>query len=620
VERNWSGWDNENKPWDHDRPFHRIHAPASLVRPGADPANGRGFSRGCRIPTDIPFSGLLERILSAIRDPREVIRTVPSWVAVEDQENLREVEGVLLRSYQTWTDFPMLQWHHWYDWNFFIDPMPDFAYLRGEANRPPEINAAEANGFTRPVIRDFDGAGARTMECEFDCGLMGARQPKIGPMFGQFTNPSSARSEDWVWPQAGQYAWIAGRWIYDCGHPTSDVKTGASPGLTRSELHPCKAVATARWEAVSFPENNNRFVPGIQFMFFTIRHGGYFNYNTLGGRDYEFIIDLPPVDGLGPPAAAVGHTPEFPFNTLVLRKPELLSKPHFEPYGGSMRVAKVQGGQPGGVVHRPLTFARIEPVVTLIEPMDPAKPQARVKIPLSSVGDADAYGVILSLGWKDPGGAQARSVKKVTVNNISIKVGDNDHDGFGRGSGEWVVKVGINGRWVMRHIEGVDAHDVIDFQNVRFEFFLPETESVNISAHGEELDDVHDVYKNRTDDQRVLRVEGIRPGDNVVQYFRDCVGGDLVMARRIVTAIQDEMTTEFVESDPLGRIDPHHGESINPLNIRNLAGRGRQPFALVAKPTSEVGRSAELAENTGAGLTDYTLRYSVEVTDQDTST
>ena len=84
-----------------------------------------------------------------------------------------------------------------------------------------------------------------------------------GPMFN---NPQ------WIWPMSGQYCWLTGRWIYDCGHATSDDK---SVGLMRSEIHPCKAMAFAQWEAVSFPENGNLYVPGIRFLFFASRLGGY---------------------------------------------------------------------------------------------------------------------------------------------------------------------------------------------------------------------------------------------------------------------------------------------------------------------------------------------------------
>ena len=87
---------------------------------------------------------------------------------------------------------------------------------------------------------------------------------------------------------AGQYVWITGRWIYDCGHASSEKQTA----LMRSELHPCRSIATARWEAVKFDEHE-QYVPAIQFMFFASRGGGYLDFKAIDSTDYEFIIDLP---------------------------------------------------------------------------------------------------------------------------------------------------------------------------------------------------------------------------------------------------------------------------------------------------------------------------------------
>src|SRR5262245_3067480 len=136
----WKGWTNTSKPVDRDRPFHRINSPTfleeELLREGESEderqnrvarlrKDGRGFNRGCKIPDDIPMNNAFQLLVKAFtpifgkpRDVREAIRCVPSWVPVDD-EQMREIEGVTLRSYQTWTDAPLFQWHHWYDWNLF---------------------------------------------------------------------------------------------------------------------------------------------------------------------------------------------------------------------------------------------------------------------------------------------------------------------------------------------------------------------------------------------------------------------------------------------------------------------------------------------------------------------
>ena len=237
----WAGWTKTEKPVDRERPFHRINSPT--MGKGTK-ATGRGYDCGCRVNDDIPTNSLFEDFFNLIgKDLRKLIRTVPSWVPVRDQalrvvNEPQELEGVLIRSFQTWTDFPMFQWHRWYDWNFIVIPSPACTYLKGGANTPTKIPDGDDKkaGFTQPAIRDFNESGAvtgaATMECEFDCGLFGSRftdkrtPPSFGPMF----------EADWAWPMAGQLLWARGKWIYDCGHPTSDVKTGPNAGLARSEL------------------------------------------------------------------------------------------------------------------------------------------------------------------------------------------------------------------------------------------------------------------------------------------------------------------------------------------------------------------------------------------------
>src|SRR6185295_16222353 len=108
----WTGWTKTAKPFDRDRPFHRINSPTmkeeELRRPDDTDqtllqrqdklrASGDGRSRGCKIPDDIPFATATELALVPIKDPRNLVRTVPGWVLVEaNKEQLQEVEGVLV--------------------------------------------------------------------------------------------------------------------------------------------------------------------------------------------------------------------------------------------------------------------------------------------------------------------------------------------------------------------------------------------------------------------------------------------------------------------------------------------------------------------------------------------
>jgi hypothetical protein len=128
---------------------------------------------------------------------------VPSWVPVKTPD-VRTAEGLVTRGTIARTDFPLKPWHQYYDWCFHISLDRKYTYLLSRGN-----------------LDDHGG----DLECEWDTGFL----------------PS------WAWPQQGDRIWMIGRWIYDCGHP------GASGH--KSELHPPRAIATFRSEAVQFEGN-----------------------------------------------------------------------------------------------------------------------------------------------------------------------------------------------------------------------------------------------------------------------------------------------------------------------------------------------------------------------------
>jgi hypothetical protein len=218
---------------------------------------------------------------------------------------------------------------------------------------------------------------------DYDFTSAGGQTPTLGvpgPMFGR----------DWAWPVGSEYIWLAGRWIYDCGHPED--------GFTRSELHPCKAVATARWEAVKFDENE-RHVPAIQFMFFACRFGGYWDFPSISGSDYEFIVDLPEAPA-PPPAYPIGHTPEFPMNTIVVR-PRLLVKLDYAPFGNA-RGPRASAGE-------------ADPEIAMASRESGRDAKQVVRIPLTKPGRPQLVRRHRVLGWHDPAREQAQKVKEVRV-------------------------------------------------------------------------------------------------------------------------------------------------------------------------------------------------------------
>jgi hypothetical protein len=629
----WDGWTGTSKVWNYHMPFHRLNPP-----PPAEAADGKGLPCGCRSVDDFDFvhsRGLLELLA------KKIMHSIPNWVPVlpqNDQE--REVEGILLRSIHSSTDHPVTQWHHWYDWNFHIQPAlisessdsdrKFFEYLMSPANKKPELTPeAEKMGFTNAVIRPwYDTNLDRTLECEWDLGGFGGAISSIaqsrffaGPMF----------ATDWAWPMSGQYVWLAGRWIYDCGHALVG-------DLMHTELHPCKAVATARWEAVQFPENENLFVPGIQFMFFASKWGGYLNFNTIHDKDYEFVVDLPASAIPTPVDYDIGHTPDFPRNTLVLRW-DLLKKFDYSSFVNA--VHDPTGG--------PTPIPAVDPIVELMEPFDPAKPQAKVTIPLTrpELRDLNTYGVIVSLGWRDPDRSQARRVKKCSISLddfctsfFSMKERDRipeQGEKFMEG-GTWRVRFAVNGRWFAKEF-WIDppppppaVHEGYRKPlGIKIVLHLSEEDGLHFSANGM-IERTQGKYMAQHDpDDRTLR---FLSGGGVIEWQRDIVGKKTPAGRKNAMEVFDALFSKGIqftifpgqvdENFPMGFIDPYVSGpgAENPLRVdedlSDIPKIVSASYSLEA-PTEEdsakrVIRGGDMVEK--VGMLDCFIKYRVTIEPQ----
>jgi hypothetical protein len=209
------------------------------VPSAAVPIDSDGRARGCRLPSSLSIG-----IPGFSRDVGEVI---PSWVEATPQPSAqpdgrpRLVEGVLMESHISGTDFPFKPWHTYYDWNYKVRPDPQYRNLLSTAN------VADGNG---------------ELECEWDTTFL----------------PSYA------WGQRGQRIWVLGRWIFDCGHSTANGY--------RTEIHPPKAVVTFRSEAVKFFGNRGPTHATIASLYIG-RKDTYFTTN-INDQDYEFDLPLPP--------------------------------------------------------------------------------------------------------------------------------------------------------------------------------------------------------------------------------------------------------------------------------------------------------------------------------------
>ncbi len=663
------------KTWDPDLPFARVKSPwennpPDFTAPNKRP-DGDGYACGCRQPSDWakgndPLTFLNPLALVA----RKLLRAIPGWVPVVPAREIygesREVQGTLRRSFQTWTDFPIRQWHRWYDWNFHLEPDPEYAYIRGEGNdADPNKTEPEQDPFLRDTIWDpvasvlgvaFGVIGAvvspfieigkaikglfekdkiwpnrrvvpaAAMECEWDCGAFG---PNQGLMFDKEYNDLGG----W-WPMAGQRVWLRGRWIYDCGH--------AIENKMRNELHPVLAMASARWEATSFEKTSKVIwppeaagseigfqtlhLPAIQFLFFTHRSGGYKDYPTITneGKDYEFIVDLPAFD-TGLLRWSLGRTAAFPFNTGTLRDAKLLCHFNFKPFVRARAETLKNNGEavendetdPAYKFQRPSANPSVLPKVEIIPPKEGRFPrQVKVTIPVSQMQGVDGYGVNISLGWYDSGNVQAKKVKKCTVNFTKIRKCAVDHDTFAE---EWNCKIGVNGRWFL--YEDNDVHNNSDLKlNRSFDIYLAEGDTLGISAHGSEIDLVGDFFFDDLEDRWLRGGKYYHNRDIVLDWEQHIVARDSGhdQARRIAFLLVEKMLTTFNDqNDPLGQIDPGMDTDLNlgnPLKIRANTKMDKKPHFFRAFETMEVGDSAELEQDPDEE--DYQLHYELTIDTQ----
>ncbi len=604
------------KAVDRARPLHRINSPSfDELRPRAA---GNGLGCGCRSASNYRLSpraadegpGLIEQ-----QAPR-LMPVIPAWVPVEREgkppgqtfesipEVEREIEGRLALSQHPNEDFPLGQWHWWYDWNFFVVPANGFEYIRA-------LGTHDDVG---------DGIRFETVECEWDCGAFGdydftspgGRLPTLdasAPFFGR----------DWAWPVGGEYIWLAGRWIYDCGHPDRQ-------GRARSELHPCKAVATARWEAVKFDENE-RHVPAIQFMFFACRNGGYWDFPNISGSDYEFIVDLPEAPE---PAGEypIGHTPGIALNTLVVR-PRLLVKLDYAPF------TSARGPTAGA--------GEADPEIELLPPENPRESpkQVKIRVPLTKLGAGarNSYGVIVSLGWFDGERQQAETVKEVRINFLSITMaGDTRRfiDSFLRrlpgepggigGTLRFVFRVGVNGRW-----HAVDFPDTSvgtrQFPlRVSETVHLAEEDDIRITCTGMEEDPSGEMLRRGLDGRTVRGAGGIPFAWDADIDQRDDGRASSIALQMVHEGILDVVTSLSLVttiSNDLGKVIPGlptllQGDTPNPLKVKDLmrmAG-GPSPRRLPGRLTARtrVGGPPGTTAPIGTDI-DFTLHYELEYRD-----
>jgi len=408
-----------------DAVFEGMKSAINAQVPGSRDAYER-FRQYVRQQTGSDFEDDLKRWLANTVEGvffRQYLKYVPSWApvnrvgygpqfvqegahnVVNGREAEVEVEGRLTRSYLTRHHRPYTQWSNFYHWSFQVRPDRGFKHLigRGDVNTPgerAELNDADAGDRAPAVELYLSSSLNSSFECLLDVGAI-SKPPGDHDPVQLLHYPSILFDGTWpFWPQSGDWFWAAGRYVYDCTHATSPEKQGRDAGLHPTLINPTKAFAVARYEAFQF-ERDGDWVPATRFLFFATRKGGYWNFDgdiKVTDHDYEFLVDLPPLsDDLG--EFSIGRTPEFDWNTIVVR-PRLLKAIEFAPFGAG--------------ADSTLKWWKRDPIVQLMRPAPGKLPRTlRVKVPMSEMTDADAYAFVLTCGWYDP--AQAARVRKVAV-------------------------------------------------------------------------------------------------------------------------------------------------------------------------------------------------------------
>jgi hypothetical protein len=417
-----------------------------------------------------------------------VVRVLGADGKEKTQESEVEVEGFLHRSYLTRIHRPYTQWSNFYHWSFQVKPARGFKHLVGLGDIASESERKAATDFDEGERRPSNDLylGPRTdpriasdssLECLFDIGAF-SKPPGDTQPLDVFQHPSILFDKSWpFWPQTGDYFWAAGRFVYDCTHPTDkDKKTGLHPTV----INPVKAFAVSRYEAFRF-DGFDGFVPATRFLFVATRKGGYFDLDDasdikINDHDYEFIVDLPPLEeDFG--EFALGRTPQFLRNTLVVR-PRLLKAIDFAPFRAGF--------------DSPLRFARIEPILQLVRPEPGKLPrQVRVRVPMKTFNanrgdDFDAMGFVLTFGWHDE--RQLAKVKKVAVQLSELRIRDRNE--------QLRFNACVNGRWVFFATANpggsANAHRFLNVRDGKHDhpgpegivLHLPDDAKVRISASG----------------------------------------------------------------------------------------------------------------------------------------
>ena len=136
-----------------------------------------------------------------------------------------------------------LTWNHYtHDFTANVVPDPAYQYLMSSYANPPDPTKVTQ---TDPTGQEMCPDGTYSdpchhvhMEVEWDSASLMDEGDGFQRIWGAVP--------EFVWPAVNDRVWVAGRWVFDCGHPSSGPNGDTALVKFSTEIHPPRALVTFR--------------------------------------------------------------------------------------------------------------------------------------------------------------------------------------------------------------------------------------------------------------------------------------------------------------------------------------------------------------------------------------
>ena len=400
------------------------------------------------------------------------------WVWIERTgRRRRSISGVVVTTGVARNDTPSN--HESHDWNAHV--VVDTGY---------EGVVSPANGDSTDPALEPDPDNPRNpdiIELEWETGIRTSEKE------GDGANPFFPK---WAWPSVGDRVWAEGEWVYDCGHP-KDVPNGEQ---FRSEIHPPRAVATMREQAMPLPGTGATPVAVTATDLYIHGRGGFVLGQLQCGMDIILNIFGGVPEGCHDIVTPINDT-NFSFDVCLPPRPQ-----HTFTY-----LATSIANGPGNTVTDPTA----EVTYSLAPASDDCQrgdrfddvQMLRVVAPLNgkNLGSVPVYARKIVSGWVFPPSQPYRHLQ-LTLNQMEL---ENDTDDVPFDQGEltffWMGVDKSQNEWI-RFSDTADGNmndyddrpglgdGEMDFINTSFDFYVRTGQPFMVSAHGYDQDCFDDSF------------------------------------------------------------------------------------------------------------------------------